>query len=348
MSSCILVTGAAGYIGSHTCVQLLLAGYEVVAIDNHCNSSPAVYERVRELAGPKAALLRSVHVCDINDEAALERVFCNERIDACIHFAALKAVGESAQIPLSYLHNNVAGLLNVLRVMDRHAVRALVFSSSATVYGDARQVPITETAPLSATSVYGLTKLMGEQILEPLMSAPVVSGPAWRLGVLRYFNPVGAHPSGQIGEMPSGIPNNLMPYVTQVAQGIRPHLNIFGNDYPTPDGTCIRDYIHIEDLASGHLAALARLLKTEGSFTVNLGTGHGTSVLELVRAFSQVNQVPVPHVFAPRREGDIMVCYADPAQAEHLLGWKARYGIEDMCKHAWEWQRLNPNGYAVP
>jgi UDP-glucose 4-epimerase len=341
----ILVTGAAGYIGSHTTLQLMLAGHQVVAIDNHCNSSPAVYARLRALAGDKAPLLCATYTHDINDTARVNEVFHAHRIDACIHFAALKAVGESAQVPLAYLHNNLCGLLNLLKVMDAHKVRRLVFSSSATVYGEAKVVPITEDSPLESTSVYGLTKLMGEQILAPLINAPVTEGLPWQLGVLRYFNPVGAHPSGQIGEMPSGIPNNLMPYVTQVAVGIRPHLNVFGSDYPTPDGTCIRDYIHIEDLASGHLAALDRLMHHEGSFTVNLGTGRGTSVLELVETFARVNNIAVPFVLAPRREGDITACYANPAKANTLLGWQARYNVEDMCRDAWRWQSLNPEGY---
>lgn len=345
MHHTILVTGSAGYIGSHTCLQLMEAGFDVVGIDNHINSSPAVYERIRSLAGSASARLVTTYVHDILDEQALQDVFSRHPIDACIHFAALKAVGESAEKPLQYLHNNMGGLLNLLHVMDRCNVRRLVFSSSATVYGNAQTMPLTEDTPLGATSVYGLTKLMGEQTLAPLMDAPAASGEAWRIGVLRYFNPVGAHPSGQIGEMPSGIPNNLMPYVTQVAVGQRPRLSIFGNDYPTPDGTCIRDYIHIQDLASGHLAALARLLHHTGSFTVNLGTGRGTSVLELVQTFARVNGVPVPHVVAPRRAGDITVCYADPCRARELLGWQARHGVDDMCRDAWRWQSLNPHGY---
>lgn len=338
----ILVTGSAGYIGSHTTLALLEAGYSVVGVDNHCNSSPVVYERVKALAGSHAS--RFVHtVLDVRDEAALSAWVAKNPVDACIHFAALKAVGESTEIPLDYLRNNMGGLLSVLKVLETHKVGAVVFSSSATVYGEPEFVPLTEAARLQAVSPYGLTKLMGEQVLFELVKL----GEPWRIATLRYFNPVGAHQSGQIGEHPSGIPNNLMPYVTQTATGKRSQLTVHGSDYDTPDGTCLRDYIHVLDLAAGHVAAVKKLLGEPGSFTVNLGTGHGTSVKELLETFERVNAVKVPHIYGPRRAGDVARCYADAAKALEVLGWRAQYGVEDMCRDAWRWQSQYPNGFAA-
>lgn len=338
----ILVTGAAGYIGSHTTVELLRQGYEVVAVDNHCSSDPAVYPRMQALVGRSF-----VHeVLDVRDEAALSRCLTEHPVGACIHFAALKAVGDSMRMPLAYLHNNVGGLLSVLNVLQAQRVHSFVFSSSATVYGESVQVPVPESAPRNAVSVYGATKLMGENILQQLVASPPASGQAWRVAVLRYFNPVGAHPSGQIGEAPRGAPNNLMPYLTQVAAGLRPKLPIFGNDYPTPDGTCVRDYIHIQDLVAGHIAALEHLLNEGSSLTLNLGTGLGTSVRQLVNIFEQVNGVAVPHEFVARREGDVAQYFADPAQARKMLGWQTHHDLADMCRDAWRWQCLYPEGYA--
>lgn len=337
----VLVTGAAGYIGSHTMVELLRQGYAVVAVDNHCNSHPAVYERVQLLAGRSF-----VHqVLDVRDDAALSRCLAEHPVDACIHFAALKAVGDSMQMPVTYLNNNVSGLLSVLAALQIHQVKTVLFSSSATVYGEPETIPVIETAPLNPTSVYGTTKLMGEQILQQLVKANAEPDTPWRIGILRYFNPVGAHPSGQIGEAPQGIPNNLMPYVAQTAAHQRSKLSLFGADYPTPDGTCIRDYIHIQDVASGHVAALEHLLQVGSSFTVNLGTGQGTSVKQLIETFARVNNVEVPYEMAPRRLGDVARYFADPSLAHQLLGWRARHGLEEMCRDAWRWQCLYPCGY---
>lgn len=333
----ILVTGAAGYIGSHTVVELLRQGYRVIALDNHCNSSPAAYERMQAFAGTSFVRV----VADVRDELALEDVLAKHPVDACIHFAALKAVGESGQRPLDYWSNNVGGLLAVLRVLQRAGACRLVFSSSATVYGSPDFSPVPESAALRPASVYGHTKLAGEQILQALTAQ---SSP-WRVAILRYFNPVGAHPSGLIGEAPQGTPNNLMPYLTQVALGQRRELSVFGDDYPTPDGTCIRDYIHIQDLAAGHVAALRHLLDESGSFTVNLGTGCGTSVRELISTFERVNNVCIPSVVVGRRSGDVPEYFADPSLAKEVLGWRARHTVEDMCQDAWRWQRLNPKGY---
>lgn len=337
-TSTVLVTGAAGYVGSHTVVELLGQGYRVVALDNHCNSCPEVYERMQTLAG--ASFVRVV--ADVRDAMALEKVLAKHPVDACIHFAALKAVGESAQKPLDYWDNNVGGLLAVLQALEHAGTRRLVFSSSATVYGAPDFSPVPEFAALRPVSVYGQTKLAGEQILQALAT----QSPHWRLAALRYFNPVGAHPSGLIGEAPQGTPNNLMPYLTQVALGQRRELSVFGGDYPTPDGTCIRDYIHIQDLAAGHVAALRHLLDEPGSFTVNLGTGCGTSVHALVSTFERVNEVRVPTVVVGRRSGDVPEYFADPSLATELLGWRARHTVEGMCRDAWRWQLRNPEGYA--
>lgn len=335
--STVLVTGAAGYIGSHTVVELLSQGYQVVALDNHCNSSAAVYGRIEALTGKSFVRV----VADVRDEEALDRLLGQHRVDACIHFAALKAVGESGQRPLDYWSNNVGGLLAVLGALEHAGTCRLVFSSSATVYGAPDFSPVPESSALQPASVYGQTKLAGEQILQALAS----QSPAWQLATLRYFNPVGAHPSGVMGEAPQGTPNNLMPYVTQVALGQRGELSVFGGDYLTPDGTCIRDYIHIQDLASGHVAALRRLLGQPGSFTVNLGTGCGTSVRELISAFERVNEVSVPSVTVARRSGDVPEYFADASLAQEVLGWRARFTVEDMCRDAWRWQQHNPKGY---
>lgn len=334
----VLVTGAAGYIGSHTVLALLAAGHEVVAIDNHCNSTPAVYAPLARLAGQPL-----VHqTLDVRDEPALSACLTAHPVQACVHFAALKAVGESMRQPLAYLHNNLGGLLSLLKVLATHRVYTLVFSSSATVYGEPAVVPVPETAPLQPMSLYGTSKLMGEQVLNQL----ALADEPWRTGTLRYFNPVGAHPSGELGEAPQGVPNNLMPFVAQVAAGLRPQLQVFGGDYPTPDGTCQRDYIHIQDLAAGHVAALRHLVAGGQSFTANLGTGQGTSVRELVDTFAKVNNVAVPHTLAPRRPGDVARYWADPSQAQRLLGWRATHTLEDMCRDAWRWQCRHPHGHA--
>lgn len=333
----ILLTGAAGYIGSHTWVALHEAGHEVVGVDNFSNSSPAVLQRLEELLG-RTPVFEQADVCD---PQAMARVLRRHPVDAVVHFAAHKAVGESAQKPLEYFRNNLGGLVNVAQAMRDHGCMRLVFSSSATVYGDPRSLPIAEDAPLSATNPYGLTKLMGEQMLRELERCD----PAWRIAYLRYFNPVGAHASGRIGEDPRGTPNNLMPYVAQVAVGKRAALQVFGNDYDTPDGTGVRDYIHVMDLAEGHVAALRHLLDGQPSLTVNLGTGRGYSVLEVVQAFQQASGRPVPHQVVPRRPGDVAACYADPARAQALLGWRATRGLAAMCADAWRWQSGNPQGF---
>ncbi|NML86822.1 UDP-glucose 4-epimerase GalE [Polaromonas sp.] len=333
----VLVTGAAGYVGSHTVVALLERGYGVVALDNHCNGSPVAYERVQKLTGASFVKV----VADVRDEVALAHILSTYPVDACIHLAALKAVAESGQKPLDYWSNNVGGLLAVLRALQHAGPCRLVFSSSATVYGVPEFSPVPEAAALRPASVYGQTKLAGEQILLALAA----QSPLSRLATLRYFNPVGAHPSGLIGEAPHGTPNNLMPYITQVALRQRHELSVFGGDYPTPDGTCIRDYIHIQDLAAGHVAALRHLLDEPGSFTVNLGTGRGTSVRELISTFDRVNGVCVPSVVVGRRSGDVSEYFADPSLAKELLGWCARHTVEDMCRDAWRWQLRNPEGY---
>lgn len=336
----ILLTGATGYIGSHTWLALLAQGFEVVGVDNFANSSPAVLDHLKRLSGQTPVFER----LDVSDTAALDAVVAAHGVTAAVHFAAHKAVGESAQKPIDYYANNLGSLLSLCRVLGQRGATALVFSSSATVYGKPERLPIREDAALSATNPYGWTKLMGEQVLRDLSAAE----PHWRIATLRYFNPVGAHESGDIGEDPRGIPNNLMPYVTQVAVGRRARLQVFGNDYDTPDGTGVRDYIHVLDLADGHVAALRRLLSTPGSFTVNLGTGRGHSVLELVRAFEQASGRPVPYDIVGRRAGDIDACYADPAQARDLLGWEAKRDLATMCKDSWRWQSRHPDGLARP
>lgn len=336
--STILLTGATGYIASHTWLALRAAGYQVVGLDDFSNSSPAVLQRLQRLLGGEAPVFEQGSV---TDAAFVESVFQRHRIDAVVHFAAFKAVGESTAKPLSYYANNIGGLLTVCEAMRRHGCHRFVFSSSATVYGKPEALPITEQARLQATNPYGQTKLIGEQILADLGAAE----PQWQTGVLRYFNPVGAHESGQIGEDPRGTPNNLMPYVAQVAVGKRARLQVFGNDYDTPDGTGVRDYIHVTDLAEGHVAALRRLLEQPGSFTVNLGTGRGYSVLDLVRAYEAASGRAIPYDIAPRRPGDIDACYADPALAQELLGWTAKHDLARMCEDSWRWQSLNPHGF---
>ncbi len=332
----ILLTGAAGYIASHTWLALQAAGHEVVGVDNFSNSSPLVLERLRELSG-QTPVFEQADVCT----PALAQVFERHRPDAVVHFAAFKAVGESTSQPLPYYRNNLGGLLNVCETMQRSGCRRIVFSSSATVYGVPERLPLTEDAPVSAVNPYGATKLMGETILRDLGAAD----PQWQTACLRYFNPVGAHESGRIGEDPRGIPNNLMPYVAQVAIGRRERLQVFGDDYDTPDGTGVRDYIHVCDLADGHVAALRRLLEQPGSLTVNLGTGRGYSVLELVKAYEQASGRPVPYDIVARRPGDVAACYADPAQAQALLGWRARHDLQRMCEDSWRWQSMNPQGF---
>jgi UDP-glucose 4-epimerase len=333
----VLLTGATGYIASHTWLALLEAGHRVVGVDNFCNSSPKVLERLQRLSGQPVAFERA-DVCDL---PAMHRVFDIHQPQAVVHFAALKAVGESVQQPLAYYANNVGGLLSVCEAMRTHACQGIVFSSSATVYGVPECLPITESAALSATNPYGQTKLFGETILRDVVAAY----PAWRVATLRYFNPVGAHESGLIGEDPRGTPNNLMPYVAQVAVGRRPQLSVFGSDYATPDGTGVRDYIHVTDLALGHVAALDRLFDDAVSFTVNLGTGRGHSVLEVIRAYEAASGRPVPFRVEPRRAGDVAACFADPALAKRLLGWKAHFDLDRMCADSWRWQKLNPNGF---
>ncbi|MGU3775988.1 UDP-glucose 4-epimerase GalE [Burkholderia metallica] len=333
----ILVTGGAGYIGSHTAVELLDNGYDVVIVDNLVNSKAESVRRIERITG-KAPAFHQVDVCD---EAALAKVFDAHPITGTIHFAALKAVGESVAKPLEYYQNNLGGLLAVLKVMRERNVRQFVFSSSATVYGVPERSPIDESFPLSATNPYGQSKLIAEQILRDLE----VSDPSWRIATLRYFNPVGAHASGLIGEDPAGIPNNLMPYVAQVAVGKLEKLRVFGSDYPTPDGTGVRDYIHVVDLAKGHIAALDALTTRDASFVVNLGTGQGYSVLEVVRAFEKASGRPVPYELVARRPGDIAECYANPQAAADIIGWRATLGIEEMCADHWRWQEGNPRGF---
>jgi UDP-glucose 4-epimerase len=333
----ILVTGGAGYIGSHTCVELLNAGYEVTVFDNFCNSQPEALARVERITGKKPMLVQG----DIRDGAALQAALRQSGATAVIHFAGLKAVGESVAQPLAYYDNNVVGTLRLLEAMAAYDVKTLVFSSSATVYGDPQRLPLTEDHPLSTTNPYGQTKLVIEEMLRDLQR----SDASWRMGTLRYFNPVGAHASGLIGEDPQGTPNNLLPFVAQVAVGRRAFLNVWGDDYATPDGTGVRDYIHVVDLALGHLKALERLQQQAGSWVANLGTGTGYSVLDMVRAFERASGQPVPYQVGPRRAGDIAACYADPANALALLGWQATRGLDAMCFDTWRWQSGNPAGY---
>ena len=332
----ILVTGGAGYIGSHTCVELLNAGYRVVVCDNFSNSHQEALRRVERITGKTL-----VSVCgDVRDRALLEDTLRRYDCQAVIHFAGLKAVGESVEKPLLYYDNNVSGTIRLLEAMQATGVNSLVFSSTGTVYGDPQHLPLGEDHPLSATNPYSRTKLMIEDILRDLHR----SQPAWKIAILRYFNPVGAHPSGLMGEDPQGIPNNLMPFVAQVAVGRRDRLNVWGNDYPTHDGTGVRDYIHVVDLAEGHLGAL-RQLAEPGCFAVNLGTGQGYSVLDVVQAFEQASGMSIPLIMAPRRAGDVATMFADPSRAEALLGWKARRGLDQMCADHWRWQSTNPLGY---
>ncbi|NMA83621.1 MAG: UDP-glucose 4-epimerase GalE [Epulopiscium sp.] len=333
----ILVTGGAGYIGSHTCVELLDAGYDIVVLDNFSNSKPESLRRIKEITNKDFKF----YEVDLLDKSALEKIFAENHIEAVIHFAGLKAVGESVSIPLRYYHNNITGSLILCEVMQKYDVKKMVFSSSATVYGMHNVSPLTEDLPLSTTNPYGSTKLMIEQILRDVY----ISDQSWSISLLRYFNPIGAHESGKIGEDPSGIPNNLMPYITQVAIGKREKLMVYGNDYDTPDGTGVRDYIHVVDLAKGHLKALEKVMETEGVEAYNLGTGTGYSVLDVLHNLEKAAGVQVPYVIAERRPGDIGTCYADPTKAWNELGWKAEKNLEDMCRDAWNWQKNNPNGY---
>jgi len=333
----ILITGGAGYIGTHTMVELLEAGRELVVVDNFCNSKPCSLERVKQITGKDFKF----YEVDLLDREGLEKVFAENEIDSCIHFAGLKAVGESVSMPLWYYHNNITGTLILLETMKKYGAKRIVFSSSATVYGKPASVPITEDFPLSTTNPYGETKLMIERILKDLY----VSDPEWSISVLRYFNPIGAHKSGLIGEDPQGIPNNLLPYVAQVATGKRECLSVFGNDYNTPDGTGVRDYIHVVDLAAAHLKALERAEKVTGIDYFNVGTGVGYSVLDIIRAYEQTTGAKINYKIVDRRPGDIDECYANPKKAYEMLGWKAQYNIEDMCRDSYNWQSKNPNGY---
>ena len=332
----VLVTGGAGYIGSHTCLELLAAGHELAVLDNLVNSKPEALRRVQVLADRRLTFVQG----DIRDAVALDSALAHS-VDAVVHFAGLKAVGESVAKPLDYYENNVQGTVSLLQAMKRHGVKKLVFSSSATVYGDPHAVPIREDFPLSATNPYGRSKLMIEDMLRDLIRAE----PEWGIAILRYFNPVGAHESGQIGEDPNGIPNNLMPFISQVAIGKQPKLKVFGDDYPTHDGTGVRDYIHVVDLAIGHLKALDALSGEPGLITVNLGTGQGYSVLDMIHAFEAACGRPVPYEIVARRPGDVAACYADPTTAFELLGWKAERGLAEMCASSWAWQSSNPQGY---
>ncbi|MET3406373.1 UDP-glucose 4-epimerase [Priestia aryabhattai] len=333
----ILVTGGAGFIGSHTCLELIKANYKIIVVDNLSNSSTESLQRVEELTNGQITF----YECDLLDRKSLVEVFEHHEIKAVIHFAGLKAVGESVSIPLHYYHNNITGTLVLCDVMQQFEVKKIVFSSSATVYGIPEQVPINERFPLGSTNPYGRTKLMIEEILRDL----VTSDPEWSIALLRYFNPIGAHESGMIGESPNGIPNNLMPYITQVAVGRLGNLNIYGSDYPTSDGTGVRDYIHVVDLALGHLKALEKVLLTTGVDAYNLGTGKGYTVLEMVETFEKVSKKRIPYNIVERRPGDVAMCYADPSKAKKELGWIATRGIEEMCKDSWRWQSNNPNGY---
>ena len=335
----ILVSGGAGYIGSHTCVELLAAGYDIVVADNYYNSCPEALARVKKIAGKDFRFVEA----DMTDKAAVEKIFAeNEDIDCVIQFAAYKAVGESVSKPIEYYSNNLACTLNILDVMRRHNCHNIIFSSSATVYGDPASVPIREDFPVGGTTnPYGTTKVFTERILTDCCKAD----PELNVALLRYFNPIGAHPSGLIGEDPNGIPNNLVPYIAKVAVGKLEKVHVFGNDYPTPDGTGVCDYIHVVDLARGHVAAIKKLEEKPGLFICNLGTGHGYSVLDVIHAFSKVCGKELPYVIDPRRPGDIAECWCDPSKAKRELGWEAKYGIEEMCAHSWNWQSHNPDGY---
>lgn len=334
----ILLCGGAGYIGSHTAIELDKAGHSVVVVDNLVNSNPESLRRVGKIIGKEIPFYEA----DVRDAEALDKIFKENKIDAVIHFAGLKAVGESVEKPLEYYHNNMTGTFILMDVMRKNGVKNIIFSSSATVYGDPAIIPITEECPKGqCTNPYGQTKSMLEQVMIDVQKAD----PEWNVVLLRYFNPIGAHQSGTIGENPNGIPNNLMPYITQTAVGKRKELGVFGNDYDTPDGTGVRDYIHVCDLASGHVAALKAINRKCGLAIYNLGTGHGYSVLDVVKAFIKVNGVDVPYVIKPRRAGDIATCYCDPSKAKAELGWEAKYGIEDMCRDSWNWQKNNPDGY---
>ena len=333
----ILITGGAGYIGSHTMVEFLNAGRELVVVDNFVNSKPSALERVKQITGKDFKFYQ----VDLLDYDALEKVFEENDIDSCIHFAGLKAVGESCEKPLLYYHNNITGTLNLCNIMQKYGAKRIVFSSSATVYGKPASVPITEDFPLSTTNPYGETKLMIERILSDLYNADK----EWSISVLRYFNPIGAHKSGMIGEDPQGIPNNLLPYITQVAAGRRECLSVFGNDYNTPDGTGVRDYIHVVDLARAHLKAIELAEKVTGIDYFNIGTGVGYSVLDIVHAYEKATGIKINYKITDRRPGDIDECYANPKKAYEVLGWSAQYNIEDMCRDSYNWQRQNPNGY---
>ncbi len=335
----ILVSGGAGYIGSHTCVELLAAGYDIVVADNYYNSCPEALARVKKIAGKDFRFVEA----DMTDKDAVEKIFAeNEDIDCVIQFAAYKAVGESVSKPIEYYSNNLACTLNILDVMRRHNCHNIIFSSSATVYGDPASVPIREDFPVGGTTnPYGTTKVFTERILTACCHAD----PELNVALLRYFNPIGAHPSGLIGEDPNGIPNNLVPYIAKVAVGKLEKVHVFGNDYPTPDGTGVRDYIHVVDLARGHVAAIKKLEQKPGLFICNLGTGHGYSVLDVINAFSKACGKEIPYVIDPRRPGDIAECWCDPSKAKRELGWEAQYGIEEMCAHSWNWQSHNPDGY---
>ena len=338
MAKRILVTGGAGFIGSHTLIELHKAGYEFVVVDNLVNSNPEALRRVGELIGAEVPFVKA----DIRDREALNKVFEQYKFDSCIHFAGLKAVGESVAKPLEYYENNMSGTFTLIDVMRQHGCKNIIFSSSATVYGDPAIIPITEECPKGhCTNPYGQTKSMLEEVLSDVQKADK----EWNVVLLRYFNPIGAHKSGLIGENPNGIPNNLMPYITQTAIGLREELGVFGNDYDTPDGTGVRDYIHVVDLAAGHVAALKAIQKNCGLAIYNLGTGHGYSVLDVVKAFEKANGLKVPYAIKPRRPGDIATCYCNPAKAKAELGWEAQYGIEDMCRDSWNFQKNNPKGY---
>ena len=334
--STILVTGGCGYIGSHTVLELLNKNYDVVVVDNFSNSNPEGLRRVQQITGKTVTFYEA----DIRDAETMDKIFSAHKFDAVIHFAAFKAVGESCRLPLKYYENNISGTVSLLQIMEKHNVKKVVFSSSATVYGDPERLPLDETCRLSTTNPYGSTKLMMEMIMQDLYKADN----AWNIILLRYFNPVGAHESGLIGEDPKGIPNNLMPYVAQVASGKLACINVFGDDYDTPDGTGVRDYIHVVDLALGHIAAIERCQES-GVHIYNLGTGRGYSVLEMIKAFEKACGKTLPYKIAPRRSGDIASCYAAPDKAKNELGWEAKFGIEEMCASQWKWQSGNPNGY---